>query len=436
MKEIQLTHEPYGHMLNSTQAFSPDDQWIVYDTRNDQTHIGRTCCIEKVNRRTGEVVRLYSVPGQSLHGPGVGAPAWHPHADRLIFIHGLLNCSASRPYGFTRRFGALWDAQSPDTVVPAEARAVNPPLIAGALRGGTHAHSWSGDGEWISFTYNDFILERLEHTSGSEVKDLRTIGVMSPVAAVSVASEDAENFSGRYFTVVAATVTENPRPGTDDIDKAFDECWIGENGYIRSDGSRQKRAIAFQGNVRTEAGEVLTEVFVTDIPEDITTPRAGMPLEGSSSLRPAVPQGLVQRRLTFTADRTFPGVQGPRCWLRSSPDGSEIYFLMKDDEGIVQVHSVPVLGGAIRQVTRLPASVQSQFNVSPDGGYIALIADNSVWICDVRNAGTRRLTPRSDDATAPVSTVLWNKRGDCLVYNRYVHGSDGRWLQIFRLDLN
>ena len=58
MREVQLTNGPYGHMLNSIQIFSADDQWIVYDTRNDQTHIGQTCCIEKVHVNTGEIVRL------------------------------------------------------------------------------------------------------------------------------------------------------------------------------------------------------------------------------------------------------------------------------------------------------------------------------------------------------------------------------------------
>src|SRR5690606_11475508 len=65
MQVEQVTKDPYGHMLNSGQVFSPDDQWIVYDTRNDQTHISRTCCIEKVNINTGEVVKLYSAPNQT-----------------------------------------------------------------------------------------------------------------------------------------------------------------------------------------------------------------------------------------------------------------------------------------------------------------------------------------------------------------------------------
>ncbi|MBT1712553.1 DUF3748 domain-containing protein, partial [Fulvivirgaceae bacterium PWU5] len=60
MPEQQLTSGKYGHTLNATQVFSPDDQWVVYDTRNDDTHIGRTDGIEMVNVTTGKVVRLYT----------------------------------------------------------------------------------------------------------------------------------------------------------------------------------------------------------------------------------------------------------------------------------------------------------------------------------------------------------------------------------------
>jgi WD40 repeat protein len=423
-------------MLNSLQVFSPDDQWVVYDTRNDQTHIGRTCCVEKVNINTGEIVRLYSAPGQTLNGPGVGAVAYHPREDKMIFIHGLLNCDAEKPYGFTRRFGAILDETIPGRISSAEARTVALPLVPGALRGGTHAHSWSGDGEWISFTYNDFLMEELEKSSGGNIKDLRTIGIMSPIRPVQVPQPSAENFSGTYFAVVAATVTEKPAWGSDEIEKAFDECWIGEKGYPKKDGSRQARAIAFQGNVRTAIGSLLTEVFVSDIPEDITRPEQGKVLEGTLTGRPTVPYGLAQRRVTFTADRKYPGLQGPRFWLRSSPDGANLYFLMKDDDGVVQVFVVSVNGGNIRQITDLPASVQAQFNVSPDGNRLALIADNSVWVVELKSGKSTRLTPRTADDMAPVLAVIWNNSGDALVYNRHVSGPEGRFLQIFSLELN
>ena len=437
MHEVQLTQGLYGHTLNPIQVFSPDDKWIVYDTRNDETQIVRTCCIEKVNVRTAEVVRLYSAPRQSVHGPGVGAAAWHPSEDKVIFIHGLLNCDESKPYGAVRRFGAILDnSRTPARIASAEARTVAEPLVPGALRGGTHAHSWSADGQWISFTYNDYLMEQLQKTSPGKVKDLRTIGVMSSAARVSVFPEDAENFSGQYFATVTASVTESPRPGSDEIEKAFDECWIGTNGYLRGDGARQRRAVAFQGHIRDANDSLVTEIFISDIPDDITKASESQLLQGTFTSRPCVPEGLVQRRLTFTTTRKFPGIQSPRFWLRSAPDGSEVYFLMKDDAGLVQIFSVSVAGGEIRQITDLPRPVQAQFNVSPDGRSIAVIADNSVWVTDIRSGQLRRLTPRSADAEAPTVAVVWDNRGKTVAYNRYVRSGKGQFLQIFTLKVN
>ncbi|MGC1241220.1 MAG: DUF3748 domain-containing protein [Chryseosolibacter sp.] len=435
MQEVQLTSGRYGHMLNSAQVFSPDDQWVVYDTRNDQTHIGRTCCIEKVNIRTGEIVRLYTTAGQTIHGPGVGAVAFHPLKDRMIFIHGLTNCDEENPYGFTRRFGAILNEQDPGVISHAEARSISGPLVPGALRGGTHAHSWSGDGEWISFTYNDWLMEKQEQVN-PDSKDLRTIGVMAPVKQVTLAEETAENFSGQYFTVVVATVTETPAAGSDEVEKALDECWVGKNGYDKKDGAHQRRAIAFQGIVRVKDGSPLTEVFVSDIPDDVTHAAPGQTLEGTLTTRPTVPLGVVQRRVTFTDRRKFPGVQGPRFWLRSAPDGARIYFLMKDDNGIVQLYEVPTNGGEIRQVTELESSIQAQFNISPDGKSVAFICDNSIWITDIRTGVSRRITVRTSDDQAPVLTVVWDHAGNALVYNRYQTTDDGRYLQIFRILLN
>lgn len=67
---------------------------------------------------------------------------------------------------------------------------------------------------------------------------------------------------------------------------------------------------------------------------------------------PAPPAGVRQRRLTFTAERRFPGLAtSPRHWLRTSPDGSAIACLMKDDEGVVQLWLVSPNSGEPRQLT-------------------------------------------------------------------------------------
>jgi Tol biopolymer transport system component len=105
--------------------------------------------------------------------------------------------------------------------------------------------------------------------------------------------------------------------------------------------------------------------------------------------------------LTFTTGDKYPGLQGPRHWLRSSPEGSRIGFLKKDDAGVVQFWTVSPNGGPISQVTHNTHPVASAFTWHPDGRQLAFVMDNSVCLTDVVTGETTRLTPRSDDATAP-----------------------------------
>ena len=175
---------------------------------------------------------------------------------------------------------------------------------------------------------------------------------------------------------------------------------MGTNGYVRADGTRQRRALAFQGQVVTAGRETISEVFLADLPEDLTRPGNG-PLAGTAARAPSPPAGVTQRRLTRTDEMPYPGLQGPRHWLRSSPDGSRIAFLMKDLAGVVQLWTVSPNGGAPRQLTHNPASIASAFTWRPDGRSIAHVMDNSVCVTDAASGRTTRLTPRSDEATAP-----------------------------------
>src|SRR5690606_16652359 len=113
------------------------------------------------------------------------------------------------------------------------------------------------------------------------VRDLRMVGVMAPRPVTVAPDSSFENNSGSYFSFVVTEVTENPSPGSDAIDKAFDECWIGTSGYRKPDGRRQQRAIAFQGNVRNSENQSITEIFVADLPDEIPTQSNGQPLEGT-----------------------------------------------------------------------------------------------------------------------------------------------------------
>lgn len=427
--ETQLTHEAKGHTINHIQVFSADDRWIVYDTRNDDTGLGKNSAIELLELSTGKTRLLYRTTGQTEFGPGAGAVTFSPLTPSVLFLHGLRNADVQHPYAITRRTGVLVAVHEPQKPHFLDGRCLIPPYSPGALRGGTHAHQWSADGQRISFTYNDEVMERLSHTNPA-IKDLRTVGVLSPAHAVAVPQpNDADCFDGEWFATVIAQVTEQPQAGSDEIDKAFDETWIGQHGYLKTDGSRQQRAIAFQGNVRDQANHPITEVFVADLPEDLTQARPGLPLEGTATTRPNPPAGVIQRRITFTKR----GIEGPRHWLRSLPDGSLIGFLANDATGHTQVFGVSPNGGAIRQLTFQPFSIQAPFNFSPDGKQLAYIADNSVFVTDLATNEFRRLTARSTDEQRPVNAVVWSSKGDKIVYNRYVATEAGRFVQIFQL---
>src|SRR2546423_3637655 len=58
--EKQITRGPGGRILTNTGVWSPDGDWLVYDTRSDpagDNFDGKT--IEVVNIRTGETPALY-----------------------------------------------------------------------------------------------------------------------------------------------------------------------------------------------------------------------------------------------------------------------------------------------------------------------------------------------------------------------------------------
>ncbi|MEO6893418.1 MAG: DPP IV N-terminal domain-containing protein, partial [Ginsengibacter sp.] len=231
------------------------------------------------------------------------------------------------------------------------------------------------------------------------------------------------------FSVVIAKVTVNPKPGSDEIDKAFDEGWIGAKGYKKNDGKWQRHAIAFQGEVINADGTKKVEVFVVDLPGDLTKANSGKPLEGTITSRPNVPAGVVQRRITYTSK----GIEGPRHWLRCTPDGNLIAFLSKDDKGIVQLYGVSPNGGKISQLTFNSYSIQGPFNFSPDGKFLAYLADNSVFVTEVATGKSQRLTPGSDSEEHLSGSVVWSNNGSMLAFNKYVKDkkTGNLFLQIF-----
>ncbi len=415
--EQQLTHAPHGHILTNTRVWSPDGRWIVYDVRSDEAgSLFDGTRIEAVNVDSGEVKLLY----ESKHGAHCGIATWHPREMKIVFVLGPENPTPGWQYSASHRQGVTVDFAQPGVAQNLDACDLTPPFTAGSLRGGSHVHVWDAAGDWLSFTYNDALVE----------SDLRDVCVAIPARPVQVSKSQPRNHDGNYFCVLVTRTTPHPKPGSDEISRACEEAWIGTNGYVRSDGTRQKRALAFQGSVVTTNGETISEVFAADLPENLTQPGDG-PLAGTSERRPYPPKGVTQRRLTFTAERKFQGLQGPRHWLRGSPDGSRIAFLMKDDAGIVQFWTISTNGGTPVQLTHNPWPVAAAFSWSPDGRRLACVMDNSVFVTDTATGQSRRVTARTADVTAPrPEACVFSPDGNQIAFVRREQTGDGEANQI------
>jgi hypothetical protein len=399
---LQLTQAPAGHQIHNRQCFSPDGRFIYYDSRNDETRLGDSRAIGRVEIATGRTEILHRTADTAI-----GAVTCHPREPGLAFILGV----PGLPYAPHQRGGATLSATG--DALRLDARDIHPPFTRGASRGGSHAFHWSPDGTVLSFTYNDALAPRLPAP-----RDLRTIGILIPGQPVSVENpQSPDDFHGTATTAIVVPVTSDPRPGSDEILRAFDEDWL------------DPRTLAFQGIVIRENGDLLTEVFLAELPADLVAavPKAaiaGDPMPPSLS-------GVRIRRLTHTGNRLHPGIQGPRHWVRASPDGKTIAFLAKDDAGIVQIHSVARVGGNATTLSRLEDSVQDVFDWSPCGKFLACIAGGRVQLVDVANGHARPLTAPCDDNLRPRYAAVFSPDGKWIATNIPTpHPNGGAFLQV------
>ena len=374
--EISLPHGPGGCILSNCNAWSPDGQWIAFDGRSDAAgfHFDSTR-IAMVHTETGEIRTLY----ESNNGACCGVVLWHPREMKVAFILGPEHPTPDWDYSASRRQGVIVEVANPGVAINLDARDMTPPFTPGALRGGSHVHVFSPDGSRVSFTYED------EHLRGPGEPSLRNVAVGIP-GLVTVSRGHPRNHDGTFYCKVVTQTVRHPRPGSDEIGRAFDEAWIGP-----------RPALAFQGNVVTNAGATISEVFIVD------------GIDGTPS----------QRRLTFTEDRKYPGLQGPRHWLRSSPDGNRIGCLMKDDGGIVQFWTVSPDGGEPKQLTNARLGIGSAFTWSPCGTWIAAVVDNCIAKIDSAMGAITTLSPPStwEDGILPEACVI-SPNGKQIAYVR------------------
>ena len=378
---------------------------------------------------------LYGFPDNHDYGPGVGAVSYHPFENKVIFIHGLPDCSPENPYQQWRRTGVIVDVNRPGVAINMDSRDVTSGFTTGALRGGTHRHEWSRDGKFIGYTYNDAVMKKLEDSTGKKW-NLRTIAVSTPNNHVEpVKGRSGENLDGTWFSAVVVRVVPEPVPGSDEISNAASDSWVGTSGYQKPDGSMQ-RARAFLGKVCSKEGKPVDELFVVDIPDSINIPGEYGPIEGTLTSFPMPPEGTVQRRLTHSDTSLYPGCSGI---VRSSPDGRKVAFLMRDKKGIQQVFMIAPEGGEAKQVTFHVSDVQGGVRWSPDNKKIIYLCDNSIILCNISDLPFekrfRRLIVRTDEA--PSNIVLSND-GSTIAFNRFVEraGTDAKTKQIFIIKLD
>ncbi len=422
----QLTSDPKNHDLDNNQNYSSDGKWLVYDTRNPG--IGESKSIEKVHIETGEMVVVYEPkPYLEGQGPGAGAASFSPVEDRLVFIHGPW-ASTGLPYDFTWRRGGLVPGEGADVASFADARDITPPYTPGALRGGTHRHEWDGTGIWLGYTYNDEIMKK----AGT---DLRTIGVTKLGSPVEVAdrNEDKYEGNGEGFSALVVRVVPDPKPGSDEVNRAAGDSWVGLHGYAKEDGTRQL-ARGFIGRIVAKEGREVEEVFIVDIPADITKPGEWGPLEGTDTAFPAPPEGASQRRLTWTEKWKHPGAAGT-CW--SSPDGQWITFLANDDRGMAQIFAVTPTGGDPVQVTRLDGGVACAPRWSPSGnGLVAVSRSGRLFIVPPPDGSPGEvvwITERAKES--PPHKPVWSTTGETIAFNRKVKSDSGIYTQVFVVDV-
>ena len=422
-----LTFRSGGHTLNRRQALSPNRDWAVFDTRNDDTMIGQTNSVERIELKSGKIERLYETDNQTQFGPGVGAVAFHPTLDRVLFIHGVLNCDASRPYGMARRFGAIVDVEDPNAMFPAEGRIVDsePPL--GILSGGTHAHSWSPSGKRISFTYNDARNVNMARTVGFTTTEIQSpFRQWDAVSKLGNAYDKSENFGGRFasFLVLipgASTKLVNGQGVV--IQQALEECWLDEH------------RLAFLGTVETVGGQPIQEIFVATIPTDVSLEDAV-----KSRSKGMVPPGVTLERIT-NSSFTGPRVSGPRHWLTADPSGAWIYTLAKDQHGIVQLARVASTGGSLELLTQLTESIEGQMSCSPCGQVVGFICDGKIhaWSSATREVGcwhdSRWIDCEGVRITPPILDsgyvgAIHFVDCDTIIANRYIRIDDSPYVQI------
>ncbi|WP_270502219.1 DUF3748 domain-containing protein [Kluyvera ascorbata] len=401
----QITFAPRNHQLTNTRTWTPDSQWLVFDVRpSGASFTGET--IERVNVHSGDVEVIY----RASEGAHVGVVTVHPSAEQYVFIHGPENPDAQWQYDFHHRRGVV---SAHGQIQNLDAMDITSPFTPGALRGGSHVHVYSPCGEYVSFTYNDHVMHEY-----APALDQRNVGVAAPFGPVTPRGQHPREYAGSHWCVLVSQTTAQPQPGSDEINRAYEEGWVGSS------------ALAFIGDTVSLTGEKVPELFLVTLPRDEAGwKQAGnAPLSGTATTLPAPPAGVRQQRLTFTHQRAYPGlVNVPRHWVRSNPQGTQIAFLMRDDNGVVQLWLISPEGGEPHQLTHNATDIQSAFNWHPSGKGLGFVLEERIAMCDAQTGAVTFLT--ADHANPPsADAVIFSPDGQLIAWMEDVAGFRQLWI--------
>ena len=430
----RVTSSPNGHILTNAQVWSADGEWIYFDLRSDRhgsVFDSREIC--RVHVQTGEEEVVYRAIGQACCGVVLA----HPIEEKIVFIHGPEYPNSAWSYGAARRGGMLLHIGQafPERL---DARDMVEPFTPGAHRGGSHVHQFSPAGDWISFTYEDEYLDALLRSGSKADKNQRNIGIAIPNVPVSVLPRHPRNQSATYYSLLCTETWDTPQPGSDQIQRAYEESWVGGHGYQKQDGTQQERALVFLGDVILSDGRVATELYVVDIPENVVgydqAYRMNVAMQ-QQRLKPTTE--ISQRRLTYLLDGPEPGLQGVRFWPRSTPDGAFVFVLKKDRQGITQFWRVRASDGQTQQWTHNPSGVSTSFTVSADGRWIAHGMDGSVCVTSCLDGRTVRVTDSfGADIEILPEAMVWNPTGNAIAFVSPQRVSGSVYNQIFVVDVD
>ncbi|WP_353613673.1 DUF3748 domain-containing protein [Mangrovibacter phragmitis] len=401
----QVTFSPRHHQLTNINTWTPDSQWLVFDVRPSGASFTSET-VERVQIHSGTTEVIW----RAQQGAYVGVITVNPQLpERYVFIHSPENPDENWQYDFHHRRGVtVCGGQAANL----DALSITAPYFPGALRGGSHVHVWSPDGQYLSFTYNDHVLHERD-----PALDLRNVGVAVPFGPVNPPLRHSREYAGSHWCTLVSRTTPEPQPGSDEINRAYEEGWVGNQGYLKPNGERQRYALAFIGDTRSVQGETIPELFIVDLPDNEAAwkTQGDAPLAGTPETMPAPPAGVYQKRLTYTHHCAWPGlVNQPRHWVRASPDGEHIAFLMRDNNGVVQVWLVSPNGGECRQLTRLAHDVQSAINWHPAGKWLGFISEQKIVMCSYPEGKILELTAPQEEISG--DAVVFSPDGQFIAW--------------------